>query len=808
MGAFWQNIRYGLRMLARSPGFTAVAVLTLALGIGANTAIFSVVNAVLLRPLPYKDPDRLVRIWETRPGQAFPRTVISQGEYLTWREQARSFEQLAIIDYPGFSLSDGGEPEQTPGAVVTTNFFEMLGIAPALGRSFAAGEGGPGHERVAILSYALWQRHFGGAANALGKTIHVDGKPYTVIGVMPRGFGFGGPTDIWVPFEFAADEENRWSSHYLEAYGRLRPGVSMQQAESELNSIARNLQQQRPLTNTGHGAALDTLQDFVVGNVRQGLLALLGTVGLVLLIACVNVANLQLSRAAARRKEMAIRTALGASRRRVIGQLLGESMLLAIAGGVLGFLCAVWGVGFLVKLTNDVLPLTNEIRIDGAVLGFTLALSLFTGIILGLVPAFQASRVAPSETLKESGWGLAHASHRRMYALVTAEIGLALVVLVGAGLLTKSFVRLRQVNLGFNPQHLLTMNISLSGSGYMTTPQEDAFYGQLIERLESLPGVRSVAAVDNLPLGGSNNSGTFTVEGRPPEPPGHRPSADRRVVTPRYFEAMGIPLLRGREFNGSDRAGSPLVGMINETLARRFFPGQDPVGKRLRRGGPEANGAWLEIVGVVGDVRDRMPRTEPRPEIYLAYSQFPYPADQLAYMTLVIRSAGDPAQLTDAARAQVRAISKEPTIAQILPMENTVAGALGPERLPMFLFGGFAVVALVLATVGIYGVVAYSVVQRTHEIGIRMALGAQPRDVLRLVVAQGLRPAVLGVGLGLAAAFVSARAIASMLFGVSPADAMTFAAVAVLLLGVALFACWVPARRAMRVDPMVALRYE
>ena len=804
METLWQDLKQAARMLRKNPGFTAVAVLTLALGIGANTAIFSAVNGVLLRPLPYEHPERLVKIWETRPQSTFARTVNSEGEYLAWREQLKTLEQVAIVNNFSFNLAGAGDPERIPGGFASVSLFSMLGVKPALGRAFLAEEEKPGRDQVALLTDGLWERRFGRDPQVVGKKILLESKPFTVVGVLPKGFFFNQQADIWVPLVPAATEDDRYGHHYLEAFARLQPGVTLQQAEAEMNNLAKALEQQRPLTNSGHGIELQPLHEWVVGDVRAGMLALLGAVGMVLLIACGNVANLLLSRAAARRKEMAIRTALGATRLRIIRQVLTEGFLLSLLGGALAILVSLWSVDLLVRISKDIVPRAEEIKLDGTVLGFTVALSLLAGLAFSLVPALQGSDLSPGESLKESGGNLAHRSRRRMHLLVIGEIGLALLVLVGAGLLTRSFLRLSQVNPGFHPQGILTAELALEGDRYKEKIQRVEFYLRLLEKLQGLPGVRSAAAVDYLPLGGSNSSTTLTIEGLPPAAPGHRPNANNRSVTADYFRVMGIPLVRGREFTDRDTADSPGVVIINETLARRFFPGENPIGKRLHRGSPETKEPkWVEIVGIVGDIKHAGLRADARQEMYFPHPQYAEPD-----LVIVLRADGDPKRFAAAVRSEAQSLDKSLPVGNIQTMEEVFDSSLDGTRLPMLLFGGFALVALLLSAVGIYGVMAYSVEQRTREIGIRLSLGAQRRDVLRMVLLQGLRLAALGVVFGIVGALALARVMATLLYSVTATDPITFAGVALVLTTVALLACYIPARRAMRVDPMVALRYE
>jgi putative ABC transport system permease protein len=810
MDSLLQDLRYAVRVLLKKPGFTALSVIALALGIGANSAIFSVVNAVLLRSLPYDDPERLVMVWGTMPQT--DRASVSPADFIDYQEQNRVFEQVAAFNAAGFTLTGAEEPEQIRGARVSSGFFSVLGVRPTAGRAFHAEDDKPGAARVVVLGQKLWHRRFNSDQNIIGRNITLNGQSFTVIGIMPAEFQFTvpgifrTPAELWTPSALVKDNTTR-GNQYLRVIGRLKPGVSMERAQAEMTTIASQLQQEYPNTNSGLGVRLIGLHEQVVGNIRSALLILLGTVGFVLLIACANVANLFLARAAARQKEIAIKMALGATRARLARQLLTESMLLALIGGAFGILLALWSTDVLVSLSPANLPRVKEVGVDRYVLGFTLLISILTGALFGLAPALQASKPDLNETLKEGSRGssenLGRGSLRRL--LVVSEVALALVLLIGAGLMIKSFLRLSEVNAGFNPQNVLTMMLSLPRAKYKEPHSQAAFFQEAFERIKGLPGVEAVGAINDLPLGGDRDSTAFAVEGRPALPPGQQPNTEWRLVNADYFKAMSVPLLKGRAFTEEDKSDAPPVVVINDSFARRFFPDEDPIGKRVILNLAISNPAPAprEIVGVAGDVRDLGLDAEPQPEVYAPYLQ-----ETVSYMALMVKSNTDPAGLATAVRSQVLAIDKDQPISGIQSMGQIVKESVAGRQFNMMLFAIFAGVALLLAAVGIYGVMAYSVTQRTHEIGIRMALGANHRDVLRLIVGQGMTMALVGVGLGLAVALILTRVMASLLYEVSATDPLTFAAIAFLLAAVALLACYIPARRAMNVDPMVALRYE
>ncbi len=822
MGPLLQDLRYGARMLWKSPVVSLVAIAALALGIGANTAIFSVVNTVLLRPLPFTEADQLVMVWDTHPlGRKLGYDYIpsSNGSFAEFRQQSESFEQMAALDFWTVNLTGRNEPERIEGTKVSTSLFPLLRAQPMLGRAFTPEEEKQGAAHVVLMSHGLWQRRFGGDANIVGQTVTLDGEQYEVVGVMPPDFTFpqnsGLPaffpfaqkTDLWTPWVLTDEQRRNYGSHHIAIIGRLKPGRTLPQAQAELTAIARRLEQQHPEELKDFGVTVKPLHEQVIGKSRVAILVLLCVVGFVLLIACANVANLLLARAAARQKEVAIRTALGASRSRVIRQLLTESVLLAFIGGALGVLLAMWGVDLLVALSPGDIPRTGEIGIDARVLAFTFGVSLLTGLIFGLAPALQASSHDLHEALKEGGRGGTTGPRRARVraALIVSEVALALVLLVGAGLLVRSFFKLRQVSPGYDPENVLTLNTPLPDTRYKEGAQVTAFYERLVERVKALPGVEAVGAISHLPLAGGEELDGFEVEGRPsPESGENAQTADFRVVTTDYFSAMKIPLLRGRYFTEQDRSDAPGVIIIDETLARRFFPGEDPLGKRINESGSPTPRGFLTIVGVVGGVKHTSLDAEPKPAMYVSYRQSPW-----SDMTLAVRAGGGRVEdLAAAVRQEVWALDKDQPVARVTTMESLFAKAVAPQRFQMMLVGLFAAVALLLSVVGIYGVMAYAVTQRTHEIGIRMALGAQRSDVFKLLMGQGMAQALVGILLGLAGAFALTRLMSSLLFGVSATDPLTFAGVSVLLASVALLACYVPARRATKVDPMVALRYE
>ena len=802
-----QDVRFGARMLAKHKGFTAVAVLTLALGIGANTAIFSVVNAVLLRPLPYENSHELVQIWGTQP--QLDTAPMSPANFLEWREQNRVFERVAAYNGQNFNLSGVDEPERIRAMRVSADLFELLRARPTLGRTFLPEEDQYGGHRVVILSHALWQRRFGADSEILGKTLTLNDQSYVVVGVMPPDFSFPSTTtEMWTPIAFSPGERGTRDTNYISVIARLKPGVTLEQARSEMEALARRQQELYPESNTGVGVKVISYKEQVVGNTRPVLLVLLGAVGFVLLIACANVASLLLARAAARRKEMAVRSALGASRLRVIRQLLTESVLLSILGGGLGLLLAHWGLNLLVALQPANIPRLTELSIDRGVLLFVSALSLLTGVAFGLAPAMQASKLDLNEALKEGGTGAGGGGGRQRLRslLAVSEIALSLVLLIGAGLMIKSFWRLMQVDPGFNPENALTMVVSLPTTRYAEAERQVAFFQQAVERVGNLPGVVAAGVTTDIPLFGGNSTG-FDIEGRQPYAPGQRPMVEYRSVSPGYFRAMGIPLLRGRTFSEQDSGDAPGVVIINEALARRYFPDGDPIGKRLGFSRPTD---WREIVGVARDTRNYGLDEEVKPEAYMPYTQSApgYLAGSISGMILVARTASDSQIMAASIKREVQGLDRNQPVYNIKTMEQYLAESVAQRRFNMLLLAAFAGVAVLLAVVGLYGVMSYIVSQRTHEIGLRMALGAQARDILGMAVRQGLLLIIIGIGVGLAGALALTRVMSGLLYGVGTTDPATFAAIVLLLVVVSLIACYIPARRATRIDPLIALRYD
>ncbi|HWS52912.1 MAG TPA: ABC transporter permease [Pyrinomonadaceae bacterium] len=801
----WQDLRYGARKLRKSPGFSLVAVMTLALGIGANTAIFSVVNAVLLRPLPFEQPEQLVKVFGTNARRSSFSRPHSYPNFSDLRAQNQSFEALAAYTGSTSALSGGDAPEQITGVVSSGDIFRVLKAEPLMGRLLAPEDERPGGAAVAVISHGLWQRRFGGDPDIVGRLVKLDGREREIVGVTRDDFSFEFVTaaaDFWMPIDPASSVYQQRGAIFLEAIGRLRPGVSVEQASADLGVVASRLEQQYQDSNAGVGVRLASAQEDLVGDVRPTLLVLLGAVGLVLLIACANVANLLLARAAGRHREIAVRTALGAWRRRIVRQLLTESLLLAFAGGLLGLLFALWGVKLLSAFVPENVPRFGETSLDLRVLGFTLAASVLTGLLFGIAPALQSSRLDLNEALKEGGRGGTDGRGRTRVRslLIVSEVALSLVLLIGAGLLIKSFVKLRNTNPGFDPSNTLTASLSLAPVRYDTDEKIADFYGRLVERVRGLPGVESVGAVNPLPLGDNSYAFSFSVVGQPPLPPGQRQSASARFVTPDYFRAQRVPLRAGRAFTEADTADAPDVIIVNEAFARRYLPGVEPLGQRLRLG---INSIEGEIVGLVGDIRGASLATTPAPEYYV-----PEAAVSFGDMTLVVRTANDPASLTPALRQVVSEMDKELPLYDVRTMESLVARSVARQRFSMTLVGVFAALAMLLAAVGIFSVMSFLVAQRTHEIGIRMALGARPGDILSMVVRQGVVLTLVGVGVGLAGAFALTRLMSGLLYEVSATDPVVYGGITALLAGVALLACYVPARRATKVDPLIALRYD
>lgn len=827
METLLQDLKYGLRVLARSPGFTLVAILTLALGIGANTAMFSVVNAVLLRPLAYNDSASLVNIWGKLEKEGIPRNWLSEPEYWDLLDRTQSFAKIGIYTIGGgVSLtSSDAPPVQASAALANAGLFPILAVHPALGRTFASGPNGedqPGHNHVTILSYALWRSQFGGDPNIIGKEIQLDRESYSVVGVLPKDFSFAGKQDLWLPASLNRAKPRNRGSHFYFAVARLKLGVTIAQASAELDRFAAQLAREYPdnyPSSAGWGMFLVPLKEQMVGQIRPALLVLLGAVGFVLLIACVNIANLLLANGSAREREFAVRSAMGAARSRLVRQLVTESLMLALAGGVLGLVLAYWGVGSVRALVGDSVPRVDEIRVDPFVLAFTFVVSILTGLIFGLAPAWHGAKANLQDALKDGGRGSAGGGSRKLRgALVVSEVALAVLLLVGAGLLIRSFRQLLEVSPGFQTQHLLTMEISLPEKPYPDGAPVQTFFKQLTERVRSIPGVQSAAAISQMPLSDSYSSGTTWVEESSATNVvrlakfDNRPfiEADQRIVTPGFFETLRIPLVRGRYIEDSDAADALLVAVVDSDFAKRFWPGQDVIGKKIAIDTvPDSSQEhpvlrWRTVIGIVDHVHHYGLDSRGREQVYVPESQIPYGRD----LYLAARTSLDPTSITNAIRQQVATIDREVPIYNIATMDELLSHSVAQPRLNLTLLAAFASMALLLAAVGVYGVMAYAVTQRTHELGIRMALGATQRDVLKLVLLEGGRLAVAGLAIGLLASLALTRVMASLLFGVKPADPTTFSLVAALLGAVALIACYIPAHRATKVDPLVALRYE
>jgi predicted permease len=813
------DLRFAVRGLLRRPGFTALIVLALALGIGACSAIFSVVNGVLLRPLPYERPGEVATLWVRWPGN--PQGELSQPEYWDLKEQARSFSRLAVYANGSLTLTGAGEPERFRAGYMSADLLPLLGVAPARGRAFGPDDDRPGAPAVALISDGVWRRRFGGDSGVVGRRVTLDDAPATIVGVMPPGFqlptDYAGPgAEIWAPLQLdpAIDRSERgW--HWIHVLGRLGPGVDIASASLEVSTLARRMRDTYPNEyQPAFGGFAVIAADDLVGGIRPAILVLLGAVGLLLLIACANVAGLLLARAEARQREIAVRTALGAGAGRLVRQLLTESVVLALAGGALGALLADWGVRALVAVAPPTLPRLGAVHTDGRVLGFTLLVSALTGVLFGLVPAIQAARPDLTVALAEGGRSGSSAGRQRFRrGLVVMQIALALMLVTSAGLLIRSFVRLRGVDPGFDPSHLLSAEVELSPVRYDTPAKVRAFYAELVRRLEAMPGVRSAAAVRALPMTGRLEIGdwSFVVEGRYSNPPapGDRITADWQSLTAGYFETLRIPVLQGRAIEARDRAGATPAVVVNRTLARLAWPGENPIGQRILLGGGPVDSVWRTVVGVVGDVRHRGLAAAPRPEMYLPHAQFPLGSGTPARtLRVVLRSTGDPSALAGALRAALAGLDPAVPLMDVQTMEQALGAWAAERRLTTLLVAAFAALALTLGAVGVYGVMAHLVVQRTREIGIRIALGAVPREILALVMSQGARLAVAGVALGMLGALAASRVIAGLLFEVTPTDPGTYAGTALTLLGIAALAAWIPALRATRTDPVDALRSE
>ncbi|MCI0569004.1 MAG: ABC transporter permease [Acidobacteria bacterium] len=812
MSELIQDLRHCLRMLRKAPGFTAVVLLTLSLGIGVNTLIFSAVNAILLRPLPYPDSERLVSVPSTQPSRGIDRMTVSLPDYRDWKEQSRSFEAWAALMRDSFVLTGAGEPRQLRGVRVSAAFFNLLGIRPALGRGFLSEEEQPGHHRVAVLSHALWQQQLGSDPALVGRSITMNGASFTVVGIAPAGFQYpDSKIEVWVPLAFSPGSGDR-ESRFLRVIGRLKSGVTPARARLEMEGIARRLEQTYA-ENKGVGVLIIPFRSDLVGDLSASLWMLQGAVAFVLLIACANVANLLLARSASRRKEIALRSALGAGQKRLVRQLLTESLLLAVAGGTLGTLLAAWGLNLVQALVPEDLPRVDQIALDGRVLAFTVGISLLTGVLFGLLPARRATRVDLVDPLKEGGRQM-HAGRRNrrtLKLLVVSEVALSLVLMVGAGLLTNSLLRLRAVKPGFDPENLLTVQLSLPASKYPDAAKRGEFFRQALSGIGSMPGVLHAGATNDLPLGGTGFNRYYQMTEAEGRKSATRPEQEPPVavfeVTPGYFRAMGMPLLKGRPFGEQDDAGTPAVAIVNEAYLKRYLPEGEPLGRRIRLGSPESWNPWMTVVGVAGEATLERLGQFPFPMVYTPHLQGTA-IGTTSTMILAVRTDGDSPGLAAAIRAQVHRIDPDQPLGEFRTMSSLVSRSLVEPRFQTVLLALFACLALVLAAIGIYGVIGYSVKARTCEIGIRVALGARPRDVLKMILREGAVLIVVGVGAGAAGALGVARLLSKFLFGVSATDPLTFVMVSLLLAGVGLLACYLPARRASQVDPMVALRFE
>jgi predicted permease len=815
MGTLVQDFKYSLRVLLKSPGFAAVAVIVLALGIGANTAIFSVVNAVLLRPLPFEDADRLVRVWHVPPAKSFPGMTtftVSAANYLDWSSQNHVFEQMAIYAFRTFNLTGTDHPEELQVAAVSSEFFSVLRIQPMLGRVFTAEEDQPGHGKIVVLSHRYWQNHFGSNPDVVGQNINLNGESYLVAGVMPANMRLPDYAQVWTPMAWTdAERAVRGEHHYL-VIARLKPTADLKQAQAEINTISSRLERQYPADDKGWGAVVRPLKDDLVSDVRPALLVLLGAVAFVLLIACANVANLVLAKTLARRKEIAIRTALGASRGRILGQVLSETLLLSCAGGAIGLIFAHFGVRLIVAFLAQQMPRSVEIGLDIWVLGFTLVISLLSGITAGLTPALRLTKTDVNEALKQ-GMGRTSTDSRGKRTrslLVVSEVALSLVLLIGAGLMIRSLWMLRRISPGLDPRNVLTMTVSVPSTKFPIPAQEISFFGQVLQRVRTLPGVESAGVIDDLPLSGNGSHQPIAIEGRPAVPMAEQPEVDVRLISTGYMSAMRIPVLRGRDFSEADVLGRPAAVLISESMAKSFWPNEDPIGKHLTMTFfPDAS---REVVGIVGDVKlDALNETRPTATLYFPLGQLSVPALggwRSFGLTLVARTNSSSAGAVAAVTNAVHQVDREVPLLDIASMEDLISDSLSPQRFNMLLLAVFAGLALLLAAIGIYSVLSYSVKRRVREIGIRMALGAQVRDVLRLIVIEGMQPTLIGLAIGLAGALALGRVLANLIYGVKPTDPITFGAVSLLLASVGLFASLIPAYRATRVDPMKTLHDE
>ncbi len=807
MNTLLQDLRYALRTFLRNPAFFLFAVVVLALGIGANTAIFSVAYNILLRPLPYRDAGSLVMVWEDASAYGFPQDTPAPGNFASWKAQNNVFTGMAALDNQNFTLTGAGNPEQFQGIEVTANMFPLLGVAPMLGRNITPQEDQPGANHVVILSHAVWMANFGGDPQIIGKQIWLNGAQYAIIGVMPPSFVFPDRTaQVWTPIGFSAKDLAEHGSHFLNVVARLKPDVSLSSANADLSIIARRLQQQFPTSNSKVGALAIPLRSALTGPAHNAALLLLVAVGFVLLIACANVANLLLARAAGRQKEVAMRMALGAGRARIIRQLLTESIFLSVIAGGAGLLLAIWATPFLAHLVPDDLAPLAGAGISAQVLAFLLAVSILCGVLFGLAPALRISRLDLASAMKQSGSGsgVGSAATRTRDLLVIAEIALALVLFSGATLMVRSFMNVRNVDPGFRPAHVLALETELVNPKYRNITVRNAFYQQVLERVSHLPGVVAAGCTTWLPLTNSGGANGIAIEGLAKPSPGHAMIPNTRMISGNYMQAIGMKLIEGRAFDQRDGAKTPLVAIVNQTAAKKFWQGRDPVGTRIHFDNPADANKWITVVGLVADVHQAGLDRPPRPEIYYPYDQ----QDDFAPSYLAVRTAAEPMSVANAVREQIWAVDKDQPVTSVMPLEQMLSDYLAPRELQSSLLGGLAGFALLLAALGIYAVLAFSVAQRTQEIGVRVALGAQRRDILRNIFFQGLKLAGIGVAIGVVGALALSQLVASLLFGVSATDPWTLSGAAAVLLLVAAAACYIPARRAMCVDPMVALRYE
>lgn len=808
MDSLLRDLKFSARSLLKHPGFTAVAVLTLAIGIGANTTIFSTVDALILHPFSFPNQERLVVVWEQNRALGFQRGSVAPGNFVDWRAQNQVCEQLIAIQQKAFDVADGSQPERFPGYGVTAGFFDALGAKAQMGRVLLPEDSEPGREQVVVVKHSFWQQRLAGDPGIVGKTISLNQKQFTVVGVMPADFNYPfNSGEMWTPLVFSNEDQQNRGDHYLRVIGLLKPGVSLPQAQSDLRAIALRAQQQFPESNAGRDASVVTLTDDAVRGARTGVPILMGAVVFVMLIACANVANLLLVRAASRQREIAVRLALGSSRARIIRQALTESALIGLMGGVLGLLISIWSIAALAKGIppgfSKFIPGWDRLGINLTVLAFTFGLSMLAGMIAGLAPVWHSTRTNLNDALKAGGRSdSTGSSHNRLKsALIVSEVALSLVLLIGAGLMVRSYVEMMRADLGIKSENALALQISLPGESYKEDSKKIALYEQLLARVAALPGVVKVGGVNMVPFSSNDNSSTFQILGRPPFPQGQEPDASTRIATPTYFDAIGTALRQGRLFTAQDDAKSTRVVLVNEAFANKFLPGEDPIGQRLNFGGGENR--TTEIIGVVADVKNDDLDEAPDPIAY-----FPYLQNVRLTMSLVIRGKEDPTLLASAVRSEVQTLDPNLPVSDIKTVGQMISERISPKRLMTYILAVFGLIALLLASVGIYGVMSYAVTQRTREIGVRMALGAQVGDVLKLVIKNGMTMAIVGVVIGLVGAYALTRLLASLLFKVTPTDLVTFAAVTLALIVVALIACYIPARRATKVDPLVALRYE